>query len=237
MLTPPPAPSWGRTRGCQRLPQDHSQGRTRGCQCLPQDGEGPGDVDSSPRATPEGGPGDANTSPSSIPGKDQGMPMPPPGPFPGEDWGMPAPPPGLSPGGEPGDADASPRTLPGEGPGDANTSPRVRGPGPSSSASPTMRLPVHPAPVAVLVPECGGRSQGQYGALRPRLGLWPSRPVDLPLHPPSGTFTRLLCSPVLLQPHVIWNAGKINKPSQGEDPPPTQCYCHVRPSPWPKATP
>ena len=120
-----------------------------------------------------------------------------------QDQEMPAPPPGLSPGGEPGDADASPRTLPGEGPGDAGTSPRVRGPSPSSSASPTMRLPVHPAPVAVLVPECGGRSQGQYGALRPQLGLWPSRPVDLPLHPPSGTFIPLLCSPVLLQPRVI----------------------------------
>ena len=176
MLTPPPGPSLGEGQG---MP-------------TPLPGPFPGEDWGMPAPPP--GP---------SPGEDQGMLTPPPGPSPGEDKGMPAPPPGPSPGGEPGDADASPRTLPGEGPGDAGTSPRVRGPSPSSSASPTMRLPVHPAPVAVLVPECGGRSQGQYGALHPRLGLWPSRPVDLPLHPPSGTFIPLLCSPVLLQPRVI----------------------------------
>ena len=222
--------------------------------CVPA----PGDADT----TPGGGPGDVNASPRTTPpGEDQGMPTPPPGPPPGRDrgcqrlpqdrprggQGMPLPP-GLSPGR--GDASTSPRTIPRRGPGDASTSPRtIPGEGQGLQTPPPelrTRSRLQPLPLSrgrlPTLPRLLCWSQRVGDAARDStghsvliLGLWPSRPVDSPLHPPSRHLQPPLCSEAFLTrvtaamrpcPLECW--GK-KKTQPGEGPPPTQCYCHVLP--------
>ena len=144
----------GEDRGCRR-PQDCPRGGTGDASTSPRTipRGGPGDATTSPRTIPRGGPGDANTSPRTRPREGQGMLTPPPGPPLGENRGCPG----------------RPQDHPWGGTG-CRRLPQSSGPGPSSNPSPVTRLPAHPAPDAVLVPECGGRSQGQYGALCPHPG-------------------------------------------------------------------